>query len=40
MNPRKQALLDPSDTVICLLDHQSGLFQTAQNEPAEDIVHA
>jgi hypothetical protein len=23
-----QALLDPSDTVILLLDHQAGLFQT------------
>jgi hypothetical protein len=40
MNPRKQALLDSPDAVIRLLDHQSDLFQTAQNEPAEDIVHA
>jgi nicotinamidase-related amidase len=26
-----QALLDPSDTVILLLDHQSGLFQTVKD---------
>jgi nicotinamidase-related amidase len=26
-----QALLDPSDTVILLLDHQAGLFQTVQD---------
>ena len=26
-----QALLDPSDTVIVLLDHQSGLFQTVND---------
>ena len=25
-----QALLDPSDTVILLLDHQAGLFQTVR----------
>ena len=26
-----QALLDPSDTVILLLDHQAGLFQTMKD---------
>lgn len=26
-----QALLDPSDTVILFLDHQSGLFQTVKD---------
>ncbi|MFL5089234.1 MAG: hypothetical protein ACJ8D7_02580, partial [Xanthobacteraceae bacterium] len=26
-----QALLDPSDTVILLLDHQAGLFQTVKD---------
>ena len=26
-----QALIDPSDTVILLLDHQSGLFQTVKD---------
>jgi hypothetical protein len=26
-----QALLDPSDTVILLLDHQAGLFQTVKS---------
>ena len=26
-----QALLDPSDTVVLLLDHQSGLFQTVKD---------
>src|SRR5438128_3322882 len=26
-----QALLDPSDTVLLLLDHQSGLFQTVKD---------
>ena len=26
-----QALLDPSDTVILLLDHQSGLLQTVKD---------
>src|SRR5919106_3595988 len=26
-----QALLDPSDTVILLMDHQAGLFQTVKD---------
>jgi nicotinamidase-related amidase len=32
-----QALLDPSDTVILLLDHQSGLFQTVKDIPVADL---
>lgn len=31
------ALLDPSDTVILLLDHQSGLFQTVKDIPVADL---
>lgn len=31
------ALLDPSDTVILLLDHQSGLFQTVKDVPVADL---
>lgn len=32
-----QALLDPSDTVILLLDHQTGLFQTVKDVPIDDL---
>jgi len=32
-----QALLDPSDTVILLLDHQAGLFQTVKDVPVADL---
>ena len=32
-----QALMDPSDTVILLLDHQSGLFQTVKDIPVADL---
>ena len=32
-----QALLDPNDTVILLLDHQSGLFQTVKDIPVADL---
>lgn len=32
-----KALLDPSDTVILLLDHQSGLFQTVKDVPVADL---
>lgn len=32
-----QALLDPSDTAILLLDHQSGLFQTVRDLPVADL---
>lgn len=32
-----QALLDPSDTVILLLDHQTGLFQTVKDVPIADL---
>lgn len=31
------ALLDPNDTVILLLDHQSGLFQTVKDIPVADL---
>lgn len=32
-----QALLDPSDVLILLLDHQSGLFQTVKDVPVADL---
>lgn len=32
-----QALLDPSDAVILLLDHQAGLFQTVKDVPVADL---
>jgi nicotinamidase-related amidase len=32
-----QGLLDPSDTVFLLLDHQSGLFQTVKDIPVTDL---
>ncbi len=31
------ALLDPTDTLILLLDHQSGLFQTVKDIPVADM---
>ncbi|WP_395397773.1 isochorismatase family protein [Novosphingobium sp. BL-8A] len=31
------ALMDPSDTLILLLDHQSGLFQTVKDIPVADL---
>lgn len=31
------ALMDPSDTAILLLDHQSGLFQTVKDIPVADL---
>jgi len=31
------ALLDPSDTVLLLLDHQTGLFQTVKDVPVRDL---
>ena len=30
-------LLDPNDTVLLLLDHQSGLFQTVKDVPVDDL---
>jgi nicotinamidase-related amidase len=30
-------LLDPSDTVLLLLDHQAGLFQTVKDVPIDDL---
>lgn len=32
-----QALLDPSDVVMLLLDHQSGLFQTVKDVPIAEL---
>lgn len=32
-----QMLLDPGDTAILLLDHQSGLFQTVRDIPVADL---
>jgi isochorismate hydrolase len=32
-----QALLDPSDAVLLLLDHQTGLFQTVKDIPVADL---
>jgi nicotinamidase-related amidase len=32
-----QALLDPSDTLIILLDHQTGLFQTVKDIGVDDL---
>src|SRR5690349_1025499 len=32
-----QALLDPSDSVILLLDHQTGLFQTVKDIGVADL---
>src|SRR5262245_30207226 len=31
------ALLDPSDAVLLLLDHQTGLFQTVKDVPLRDL---
>lgn len=31
------ALMDPNDTLILLLDHQSGLFQTVKDIPVADL---
>ena len=31
------ALLNPDDTVVLLLDHQTGLFQTVQDVPIRDL---
>jgi len=31
------ALLDPNDTVVLLLDHQTGLFQTVKDVPIRDL---
>jgi len=30
-------LLDPADTVLMLLDHQTGLFQTVKDIPVRDL---
>jgi len=33
----RQVLLDPNDTVILLLDHQTGLFQTVKDIPVAEL---
>src|SRR5262245_15757181 len=33
----RQVLLDPADTVILLLDHQTGLFQTVKDVPVAEL---
>ncbi len=33
----KNALIDPADTVILLLDHQNGLFQTVKDVPVAEL---
>jgi nicotinamidase-related amidase len=33
----REALLDPADTVILLLDHQTGLFQTVKDVPVAEL---
>lgn len=33
----RAALLDPADTVVLLLDHQTGLFQTVKDVPIRDL---
>ena len=33
----RAALLDPNDTVVLLLDHQTGLFQTVKDVPVREL---
>lgn len=33
----RNVLLDPNDTVLLLLDHQTGLFQTVKDVPVRDL---
>src|SRR5262245_50818124 len=33
----KKVLIDPADTVILLLDHQNGLFQTVKDVPVAEL---
>jgi nicotinamidase-related amidase len=33
----REVLLDPNDTVVLLLDHQTGLFQTVKDIPVADL---
>ena len=35
--PRPKTLLDPADTVVLLLDHQAGLFQTVKDVPVAEL---
>lgn len=35
--PTGTALLDPNDTVVLLLDHQTGLFQTVKDVPIDEL---
>src|SRR5262245_60681252 len=32
-----EVLLDPNDTVVLLLDHQTGLFQTVKDVPLREL---
>src|SRR5262249_57150932 len=32
-----KVMLDPSDTVVLLLDHQTGLFQTVKDVPVAEL---
>lgn len=34
---RPRTLLDPADTVVLLLDHQAGLFQTVKDVPVAEL---
>ena len=33
----REVLLDPQDTVVLLLDHQTGLFQTVKDVPVAEL---
>lgn len=33
----REVLLDPSDTLVLLLDHQTGLFQTVKDVPVREL---
>jgi nicotinamidase-related amidase len=35
--PAGKVLLDPNDTVVLLLDHQTGLFQTVKDVPIDEL---
>jgi nicotinamidase-related amidase len=35
--PTRDVLIDPGDTVVLLIDHQTGLFQTVKDVPLRDL---
>src|SRR5688572_14190157 len=37
MDHQRKGLLDPSDAVFCLLDHQSGLLQTVKGSSMSEL---